>query len=210
MTEHQINSKRLSLYYPAFTHSSYTQKQETVTNYEKLEFFGDAILGFLTAEFLYQQNMINTLTLGSLSRAKHFLVSKATLNQLAIKLQLKDLILKDQCNLPRINASLLSDVFEAFIGALYSDQGLLTTRAFLTKHLFLPFYSQSLQRIDYCSILQELAQKNNKTIPSYSFQEEDKQFLVTCQYNNLILVAKANSKKTARAKVARLMLEKLG
>lgn len=211
LLEHQLQPQKLDLYLVAFTHSSYSKQHNSFIDYEKLEFFGDAIIGFVVAEFVYLKSNQTTLSLGDLSRRKHFLVSDSTLARVSRNLKLATLVLNA---IPEVkletNDAILSDVFEAFIGALYLDLGIAVTKKFLLQHLLERFYSCSLSRVDYPSLLQELTQKQDKTVPNYVFEQHGKEFLVKCQYRDITIEFKDRSKKAARNEVSRLMLEKLG
>ena len=215
LTLQKIKFKKIEGYVTAFIHLSYSKKHDNIDNYEKLEFFGDAVIGLVVTELLYLKSSLVSVSLGELSRRKHFLVSESVLSQVANNLSFSRLILidKSSTNLKQqslqSNTSILSDVFEAFIGALYLDVGLRTTKKFIFNHLFKPFHLQSLDRVDYPSLLQELTQKDSKTTPQYSFHKVDHDFVAHCQYNNLSVSVKGKNKKIARSKAAKLMLAKL-
>ena len=190
-------------------HSSYSKKHEEITDYEKLELFGDALIGFVVTEFLYAENHKKSTPLGTLCRRKHFLVSEKVLSQVATNLKLTDLILHNLSSPQSLKKGILSDVFEALIGVIYLETGIENTKQFLLKWLLKPFYPKSLTRIDYSTILQELNQKIDKTVPHYHFHKEGEEFIAECHCQNQITVAKAKSKKMARTEAAHLMLHKL-
>ncbi len=201
----------------AFTHSSYAlEDKEKSVDYERLEFFGDSLIGFIITELLYPYHSKDEklLSPGQLSKSKHFLVSATVLNKVASQLDLQAVVLGNfpsKTQKSNKDSKLLSDVFEAFIGALYFDLGLLASKNFVIKHLWEPYYLDSLQRTDYTSFLQEIMQKESQKLPSYSysFQEEDKEFIASCCCNNFKTTAKGKNKKSARSNAAFLMLKKM-
>lgn len=162
----------------SLTHRSYafeSPDQGLVPN-ERLEFLGDAILGFLSAEYLFRA--FPTLSEGELTDARAALVKAPTLAGFARHLHLGDFLRLgrgEQRSGGRRREPLLAAAFEALLGALYLDGGLDAARRFL-----LPLLEQEAQRViaagrlkDDKSLLQELAQEHLGITPSYRLVAEE-------------------------------------
>jgi len=127
-------------------------------NYERLEFLGDAVLGAIVAEILYK--FFPNKDEGFMTRLRSTIVSRESLNIIAIKMGLnKKVIAKSDISK---NKHIYGDVFEAFTGAIYLDQGYNKTKAFIENYIF-PHYVnlEDLVHVDknYKSRLIEWAQK---------------------------------------------------
>jgi ribonuclease-3 len=149
------------LYNLALLHRSASQytKSGTVLNYERLEFLGDAILGAVIAEVLYK--FFPKQDEGELTRLRSKIVSRESLNEIAVLMGLdKEVIARSDISK---NKHVYGDVFEAFIGAIYLDQGYVKTKFFIEEYV-LPRYVnlQELVYVDknYKSRLIEWGQKN--------------------------------------------------
>ena len=124
----------------AFTHSSFARNCEkgTVPDYERLEFFGDAVIGALVAEYLLLR--FPRKQEGELTRMRSRLINGITLGELARDLGLAKCIrvshLQKRNILKKGNIRVLGNVFEAFVGALALDQGYDACRLFLGRVLF--------------------------------------------------------------------------
>jgi ribonuclease-3 len=119
----KIVPKAYSLYMQAFTHVSYSTQHKNNINYERLEFLGDAVLDKLIANFLYQE--YPSMSSGELSTTHSLMTKGKTLTIAADRLQFKDLIIFGGTMRSKADISdrILEDVFEAFIGAVFLDQG---------------------------------------------------------------------------------------
>ena len=142
-----------SLYKLALLHKSASKytKNGTVLNYERLEFLGDAVLGAIIAELLYK--FFPSKDEGFLTRVRSKVVSRESLNELAINIGLdKAVVAKSDISK---NKHVYGDVFEAFIGAMFLDQG------------FVNFFNiRELVTVDsnYKSRLIEWGQKNKQEL----------------------------------------------
>ncbi len=113
----------------ALTHRSFSGE-----HYERLEFLGDSVLNLAVSHLLYER--LGTLPEGDLSRVRANLVKQDTLHQLALKLGLPDLMLLGEGELRSGGAkrpSILADVLEALIGAVYLDAGYPTAQALVHR-----------------------------------------------------------------------------
>ena len=146
----------------AFTHTSYANEHNT-RSYERMEFLGDAIVDFLVGEYLF--NNYPQLDEGMMSRIRASLVCEKALSELAEKLNIADYMLLGngaEHSGDRHRPSILSDMFEAHIAAMYIDAGLDNTREYLIS-----VYGDMLKNavvnsevIDYKTKLQEKLQRN--------------------------------------------------
>ena len=123
----------VELYQKAFTHKSALKEYEKLTeSFETLEFMGDSVLGFVITKFLFDK--YENRQEGFLTKARTRLVRGETLTNIAIKLGLNDLVLMDEKGMRNgwnNNPKILEDVFEALIGAIYMDLGLLHAKEFI-------------------------------------------------------------------------------
>jgi len=127
--------KNKSLLKQAFTHSSCKQGHNVSDSetYERLEFLGDSVVSFLTAEFLYLK--YGSENEGMLSKMKAAIVSGAVLARVARRLKLQQHLIAAK-EVDKENPALLADVFEALLGAVYLDAGIDKCREILSKYLF--------------------------------------------------------------------------
>lgn len=161
-----------SLLRQAFVHRSYLNENPgfSLPSNERLEFLGDAVLGFVVAEYLYHR--FPSQPEGELTSIRAALVRAETLALVARELQLGDWLLVgrgEEATGGRGRQSILSSTLEALIGAIFLDRGLDTARDFI-----LSFIPQQLRRIeqhkltkDFKSSLQQLAQATYQVTPTY-------------------------------------------
>jgi len=123
------------LYQRAFTHKSALKEYEQFTeSFETLEFIGDSVLGFVITKFLFDR--YESRQEGFLTKARTKLVRGETLAKIAEKLNLNALVIMDEKGLRNNwnnNPKILEDVFEALIGAIYMDLGLLHAKEFILR-----------------------------------------------------------------------------
>ena len=146
----------------AFTHKSINQTK----NYERLEFLGDAVIGAIVAEYLYLN--FKDLNEGELSRYRAALVRLDALYGIAEKLKISEFILKERNN--GKNKRIISNVYEAVIGAVLLDSSHEKAKEILLSHIhkFNPdIYKEILENTDFKTTLQELVQKETATTPEY-------------------------------------------
>lgn len=160
-----------NLYKLALLHKSASRytKDGTVLNYERLEFLGDAVLGAIVAELLYKFFPLKDE--GFLTRVRSKVVSRESLNELAINIGLNKAVVA-KSDISR-NKHVYGDVFEAFVGAMFLDQGFANTKKFIEKFIFPNFVNiKELVTVDrnYKSRLIEWGQKN-KTEVTFDVKE---------------------------------------
>lgn len=202
----------------AFVHRSYLNEERTISqSNERLEFLGDAVLSFLTSEFLYKT--YPDYPEGTLTNIRSSLVKTKSLAAAAQELGLGNLLFlsrgEEECG-GRNNTSLLADTFEALLGALYVDQGIEATRHFLAAHLFVQAADIVGKKsyIDYKSLLQEIVQEQTKISPVYRVvksegPDHDKMFWVEAMMGEEVLgEGQGKSKQEAEQSAAVNALEK--
>jgi ribonuclease-3 len=166
-----IRFKSLELLNLAFSHRSYAnESNENIDNNEKLEFFGDSVLGLVVSEYLLMSLLDKKE--GDLAKIKSFVVSEDSLADIAKRLRIDNFILigrGEEYSGGRSKKALLADAMEAIIGAYYLDSGFKAARAFIRDQL-VPEINKVLEnrhRKDYKTLLQEYVQKKHKTYPRY-------------------------------------------
>ena len=154
----------------ALTHSSYANEKHagnSCLSYERQEFLGDSVLGLVTAEFLYAHEPM--LPEGRMTRLRAELVCEASLHKTALNLGLGEYMRlgKGEANTGgRERPSILADMVEAIIAAIYLDSGMDEARRFVMKNVLNGVeISEQRRSADYKTQLQELVQrKSNQTI----------------------------------------------
>ncbi len=154
----------------ALTHSSYANEKhagDSCLSYERQEFLGDSVLGLVTAEFLYAHEPM--LPEGRMTRLRAELVCEASLHKTALNLGLGEYMRlgKGEANTGgRERPSILADMVEAIIAAIYLDSGMDEARRFVMKNVLGGVeISEQRRSADYKTQLQELVQrKSNQTI----------------------------------------------
>lgn len=199
------------LYRLALLHKSASRMTANgvVLNYERLEFLGDAILGAIVAELLYK--FFPTKDEGFLTRVRSKVVSRESLNDLAIHIGLDKAVVA-KSDISR-NKHIYGDVFEAFIGAMFLDQGFVNTKRFIEKYIFPNFFNiKDLVTIDtnYKSRLIEWGQKNKVEI---QFQTDESPRNRRNKFCCVVLLAaqekgrgEGSSKKEAEQNAARIVI----
>lgn len=152
------------LYELAFIHKSATiQKDGYGMNNERLEYLGDAILGAIIADILYKY--FPNKDEGFLTQIRSKIVSRESLNKLAIKIGLDKQVISN-VNMNN-NKHIYGDAFEALIGAIYLDQGYQNTRIFIEDRIFKKYINiEEVVTVEtnFKSKLIEWAQKNKKDV----------------------------------------------
>lgn len=197
----------------AFVHRSYLNEHpgEKLTHNERLEFLGDAILGFIVSEYLYQR--FPEKSEGDLTNFRSALVNARSLAETASKLKLGDYLLLskgEEATGGRDRQYLLANTFEALLGAIYLDLGLKVAGDFLEKNL-LPNIDHVIEKKlykDFKSLLQEQAQDKLSMTPIYKVLSEEgpdhsKTFKMGVYFNErLVAEGAGNSKQTAEQAAA--------
>lgn len=201
----------------ALTHSSYAnENSHTHQDNERLEFLGDSVLGFITAEYLFTNH--KNQPEGELTKLRSYAVCEKSLFEFAKQIDLGDNILLshgEEKTGGRERASVLSDAFEALIAAIYLDGGIENAKEFVLRFVA-PYVEQKPSFKDYKTMLQEVIQRNageqlSYVLVSESGPDHDKRFEVEAHLNsNVIGRGTAGSKKKAEQEAARQALELMG
>ncbi len=155
----------------AFTHRSFVNENRQFTQHnERLEFLGDAVLELVVTEYLYKT--FTDKAEGELTAVRAALVNTQSISKAAQKLGMNDYLLlsKGESNdTGRARQYILANTFEAFIGALYLDQGYVAAKSFIAKNLFDRVNEIVEKKLwqDPKSKLQECAQEYMGITPSY-------------------------------------------
>ena len=158
LLEYSFRDKQLPL--TALTHSSYAN-EHGLKSYERLEFLGDSILGFTAAEYLFENGENPE---GELTRMRAALVCEPSLAAVARRLGLGAFIRLgkgEDASGGRSRPSLLCDVVEALIGAMYLDGGMEPAKRFILKQILSGATVQRAGRSeDYKTLLQEYVHRD--------------------------------------------------
>lgn len=156
----------------ALTHSSYANergKSRAFSN-ERLEFLGDSVLGFVTAEYLFEK--YPSRPEGEMTRIRAELVCEQSLAATAEALELGSVLLLgkgEEQNGGRTRKSILADAVEALLAAIYLDGGIVPARAFVLDHILA---EKPTELTDYKTALQELVQSTGGVSPQYKIIDE--------------------------------------
>lgn len=203
----------------AFTHSSYVNehRRKPHEDNERLEFLGDAVLELTVSHFLFLKYPM--MSEGELTKLRAAVVCEPSLVAFAHELYFGKLILLgkgEEMTGGRERPALLADVFEAFIGALYLDQGLQTVIRFLEKIVFPKIDSGAFAHVmDFKSQLQELIQRDGAGLIEYKILQEkgpahNREFVSRVSMNGKELgIGTGRSKKEAEQHAAQMALEVL-
>ena len=159
----------------AFTHSSYSNEHERAISNERLEFLGDAVLGQIISAFLFKRFPCGSE--GELSKWRSHLVDASSCIGYISLLGVDEYVLigrGEMKNWERGKETILADLFEAIIGAIYLDQGYDQTKRFIETHLT-PCFEELLGQPtkNYKSLLQDYAQKKTGAPPLYTVLKQE-------------------------------------
>ena len=204
----------------ALTHSSYANErhEEGCESYERLEFLGDSILGHIAADYLYRQEP--PIPEGRMTRLRAELVCEASLHRIAQRLELGNYMRLgrgEERTRGRERPSILADMVESLIAAMYLDSGSLEQpRRFILDELLLQAdLGEQHRSEDYKTALQELVQRSPNQLISYEMlgqtgPDHDKTFVFRVSVNGVpVGEGSGRSKKEAEQMAARQALEAL-
>ena len=210
----------------ALYHSSYANEHRTmgISSNERLEFLGDAVLGFVSADFLYRKHP--DLPEGELTRIRAALVCEESLHEVAQSLRLGEFLLLGNYLLlgkgeeqggGRRRPSILADATESVFAAVYLDGGIDEARALIHRILLEKEQEQVVEsrRRDCKTELQELVQRKPNQVLHYELVSESgpdhaKVFAVAVTLNGQVVgLGSGHSKKEAEQSAARAALEQM-
>lgn len=208
-----IPYKNLEYYEQAFTHTSYANESNTIS-YERLEFLGDAVLELIISEYLYKTSNESE---GKMTKLRSSYVCENALYEYSCLLGLNEEIKLGHGESERDgkhNKTIVADIFESFIGAIFLDCGFDIVKKFIYKNVIPLIENNSIDFIeDYKSVLQELVQTDRKSL-NYEVVEEtgpahDKTFKIIVKIDNIVYgEGIAHSKKEAEQLAAKSALKK--
>ncbi len=208
--DYQFKEKDLII--EALTHKSFKKPY----NNERLEFLGDAVLNLIVGEYLYTK--FPKSNEGDLSKIRASLVNETGFTKLANEIRLGDYIylsVAEERNKGRTKASILSDAFEAIMGAVYLESGIEVLKPIILKLLETSYEQINLDVLfsDFKTALQEITQAEFGSIPEYKLEgsygpDHLKEFEVSIWIDGKNY-GKANgkSKKLAQQAVAKIALD---
>ena len=199
----------------ALTHASGAEHR--LASNERLEFLGDAILGAVVCELLFHQ--YPEFLEGELTRLKSIVVSRQTCAKISQVLGMQEFLIlgKGMTTHPSVPSSLLADVFESLLAAIYLDGGDAAARQFITTTMGpeIELAAEGETGSNYKSLLQQLAQREHGTTPTYQLLDEkgpdhSKCFKVAAQVGgDRYQPAWGRNKKEAEQRAARNALSQL-
>ncbi len=214
----KITFKDKNLLKQAFIHRSYINENlsTTLSHNERLEFLGDAVLELIVTDFLYKK--YPNYTEGELTALRSALVNAVIISEVAAKIGMNDCLLLSKGEAKdggKARQYILANTYEAYVGAMYLDQGINIADKFVRRTLLLKtdeIVNKKLWR-DAKSLVQEKAQELVNITPAYKVLNEsgpdhDKHFTVGIYFGgSLIAEGKGQSKQEAEQKAAESALK---
>lgn len=205
---------KMAIYEIALSHRSSTEKDDE--NNERLEYLGDAILGAIIGDFLFRKYPLQPE--GYLTEMRSKIVNRQRLNEIAIKMGLRQLTFYNKSSNHLKISSIFGNTLEALVGAIYLDRGFEKTKQFILKRIILPYIN--LDRLEH----EEINHKNklyswaNRNGRNLEFELLDEHLegnrrlftIATVVDGEMLSSGKAFTKKDAGQLAARDALELLG
>ena len=194
------NKKLLSI---ALTHSSYANEHKGCENYERLEFLGDAVLEVVSSEYFLHTDYKE----GEMTKLRANYVCEKALATYAREIGIDKEIKLGHGQVHNLNDTIIADVFEAVVGAIYLDQGFDVVKDYIDK-IIIPYINKEMDfNADYKTKLQELVQTDRKSLEYEVVNEygeaHRRVFEVVVKIDNIIYGrGKGSSKKEAEQRAA--------
>ncbi len=214
----KIIFKNKKLLEQAFIHRSYVNESggSKLSHNERLEFLGDAVLELVVTDYLY--NKYEDHNEGELTAYRSALVNGTTIGDVAKEIGMSDYLLLskgESKDVGKARSYIIADTYEAYIGAVYLDQGYTTANNFIKDTLFgrLDAIISNKTWRDSKSLIQEKSQEHLSVTPSYktlgeSGPDHDKNFTIGLYFGEeLISEGKGHSKQEAEQAAAHRALE---
>ncbi|WP_051675898.1 ribonuclease III [Ureaplasma canigenitalium] len=220
LERYKINAKSYALYVRALTHSSYANEHRIKSNYQRLEFLGDAFISWVVADHLYKLTMFfdktdtfKKLTEGQMTRIRSQFVNSSHLASISINTGLNKLILVGngiKLGVDKSSSKIYEDVYEAFVGAITQDAGFEDASRFVIDTLIKPIQDSELDiSKDYKTQFQELVQTISTSI-NYVLTDDGNQKTVKLYWNKLEYgIGRGKNRKEAEMMAAKDAYEKL-
>lgn len=212
-----VRFKNRDLYKLALTHPSYNADAKTKhEDYERLEFIGDAVLSYVSADLIYKLHP--EMDPGIMSKLRSYIVKSHSLAEYARKLKLYEYIrVGNSISTDQIRKSdkILEDVFEAIVGAIYLDNNMDVVYEYI-KNILIEDINNTNEDVltDYKTKLQEAMQAEHRDSVHYELASQtgpahDRTFTVNVLYEDIILgTGTGKSKKIAEEEAAKNALKK--
>lgn len=212
-----VRFKNRDLYKLALTHPSYNADAKTKhEDYERLEFIGDAVLSYVSADLIYKLHP--EMDPGIMSKLRSYIVKSHSLAEYARKLKLYEYIrVGNSISTDQIRKSdkILEDVFEAIIGAIYLDNNMDVVYEYI-KNILIEDINNTNEDVltDYKTKLQEAMQAEHRDSVHYELASQtgpahDRTFTVNVLYEDIVLgTGTGKSKKIAEEEAAKNALKK--
>lgn len=206
-----VNPKDMSLYQMAFTHASYSNEHKDSKNYDRLEFLGDGVLDLVVGDLVYNEH--KEFDSGGLSENRSKIVEGKNLSAIAIELGFAPYVRfsEGEKNNAAFHGHIFEDVFEAFIGAVYLENGYDFTFNFI-KNLMIDYVKgrkSFATVVDWKSRLQEEIQAEFKSNIEYVVKQKSNVynqplFVAVCSIDGVILgTGEGRTKKQAETEAAK-------
>ena len=210
-----IKPNDIKLYVSAFSHSSYANEHKAKSDYERLEFLGDALVDLVVADYLYNNSKEAE---GEMTKDRASYVCENALYQYSIDLGLNNYIRVgngEQKDGGKFKKAIVADIFESFMAAIYLDLGFSTARR-VALDIIVPYIEDPKVSFfnDYKSALQEYVQAEQDSI-SYKLISEsgpahDKSFKMAVVIDGIVYgEGVGSSKKEAEQEAAKVALDKV-
>lgn len=203
----------------ALTHSSFANefKNEKYKSNERLEFLGDSVLNFVISNLIYEKH--SNLSEGEMTKVRATIVCEASLVKCSNKIEIGKYLLLgkgEESSGGRTRPSMLSDAFEALIGAIYIDRGIEYARKFImnTMEQVIADSVKGSLFMDYKTLLQEVVQKTGDQKITYEIIDEkgpdhNKTFISCVKIDDKVVgTGMGKSKKEAEQNAAKAALNK--
>ena len=207
----------VSLLEKALTHSSFANEGHDGEHYERLEFLGDSLLGFITARYLYEKDRGPE---GELTKLRAAVVCEKALCSYSKQLGIGNYMRLgrgEQHSGGRERPSILADMYEAVLAAIYLDGGMQPAEEFVLRFIIPEAETQRRRQFkDYKTALQEIVQQNpgerlEYVLSGASGPDHNKTFITEVHLNsNVIGVGRGRSKKESEQQAAREALKLMG
>lgn len=188
----------------ALTHSSYSNEHKNCENYERLEFLGDAVLELITSEYFYKKTKDKE---GIMTKKRASFVCEPALAFYAKEIGIDKYIRVGHGQTNNINDTIIADVFESVLGAIYLTYGLDKSTEYINE-VVIPYIEKDFLFFgDYKTKLQEYVQTGKRALEYVIINEtgeaHDKTFEVAVKIDNIIYgKGIGKSKKEAEQKAA--------
>lgn len=174
LKKYKINPKNISIYMEALTHPSYRNEHNMKIDNQRLEFLGDMAISWVTCNYLF--NLSDNLPEGEMSLIKSKVTSGEVFSKIAKELKIDELLMiGNGIAISGITNKILEDAFEAFIGAIYKDQGIKKVYQVIESLIFKKIENKELdiQKSPKSKLQELLMSSNGKSIKSIKYERNE-------------------------------------